>query len=72
MKNTYAHGGSVWKSLSLLLRGIVNIVAFCGVWIGLVWWDAHDWACAVFWISAAVFVLCTLLHLLLPLFRLFR
>ncbi len=72
MKNTYTHGGSTWKSFSLLLRGMVNIAAFCGVWIGMLWRDAYDWAHTVFWISAAVFVLCIVFHLLIPLFRLFR
>lgn len=72
MKKIYTHGGSVWKSLSLLLRGMVNVIAFCGVWIGMFGWNAHDWAHAVFWISAVVFVLCVVFHLLIPMRRLFR
>lgn len=67
----YNHGGSVWKNLVLLLRGILQIVAFGGVWIGLIYWEA-PWASAVFWGGAILLFLCTVFYLILPIFRLFR
>lgn len=72
MKNTYAHGGSVWKSLFLLLRGIINLAAFCGVWVGAIFWSVSGWGSTMFWISAVALILCVVFHLLLPLLRLLR
>lgn len=33
--NEFTHGGSVGKNLWLLLRALVNVIAFAALWFGL-------------------------------------
>ena len=68
-KAEYTHGGSVWKSLGLLLRGLWNLISFAAIWAGLVFYAA-TWGKWIFWGGVILGLLCTVCNLILPIVHL--
>lgn len=65
------HGGSVWKNISLLFRGLLQVAAFLGVWVGYIY-RGTAWAGMFFWVGLILLIYCMVFHLFFPLLRLFR
>ncbi len=61
---------SIWKKISLLLWGFLHCAVFAGVWVGLIFWETA-WAPAFVYTCAALLVFFIILHLILPILRLF-
>ena len=68
-KAEYTHGGNVWKSLALLLRGIMDIIAFAAIWTGLIFYGA-TWGKWTLFCGIFLAVLCTVCNLILPMVHL--
>ena len=67
----WEHGGSVWKSLALLFRGLLQIAGFLGMWVGCIYWGT-SWASVSFGGGLILLLYCMIFHIILPLWRLFR
>ena len=65
------HKNDFLRNILLLLRGLLQIAGFLGMWTGCVFWGA-SWAQVIFWTGAALCLYCFFVHLVLPVFRLFR
>ncbi len=47
-KSEFTHGGSIWKSIALLLKTIFAALGYGLIWLGLIFMQ-HSW-----WITAVV------------------